>query len=197
MYVTVGILCVVSQQSNASWKHGYQLLLITLFSLCVSTAWWLTWLTIMCLRYRVQAHKSLWAQQATIIHLVLRFADISHPLNSIAKEDIPFEWTKARHDDFNLLKRFLTESQVLNYSDLRKQYSLFTMQVDMLMHVIWHRRTHTIWIVVRRQFYILSHMWVVCLKAVNLHGLPSLRRHMLFTGLLKICHFILKMLISL
>ena len=57
---------------------------------------------------------------------VLRFSDISWPLTSLMKKDISFEWTKTRHNAFNLLKKYLSKSPILRYPDPGKPYTLFT-----------------------------------------------------------------------
>ena len=57
---------------------------------------------------------------------VPRFADISGPLSTLTKKDVPYEWTQKYQDSFDLLKKYHIGSPILKYPDPEKQYTLFT-----------------------------------------------------------------------
>ena len=49
---------------------------------------------------------------------VPRFANISRPLTSLTKKDVPFEWTKTCHSAFNSMKEYLNERLILKHPTL-------------------------------------------------------------------------------
>ena len=57
---------------------------------------------------------------------VPRFADISRVLTHLTKKDVEFKWTAECENCFQILKKFLQESQILRYPDPEANYTLYT-----------------------------------------------------------------------
>jgi hypothetical protein len=50
------------------------------------------------------------------------FSKIAHPITSLQKKGIKFEWTTKCEDNFNLLKELLTSAPILNIVDPNENF---------------------------------------------------------------------------
>jgi hypothetical protein len=60
------------------------------------------------------------------IRFITGFSKIDHPLNSLQKKGIKFEWTIKCENNFNLLKEFLISAHVLNIVDPNENFVVCT-----------------------------------------------------------------------
>jgi hypothetical protein len=56
------------------------------------------------------------------IRFIAGFSKISHPITSLQKKGIKFEWSSKCEQNFNLLKEFLTSAPVLNIFDPNESF---------------------------------------------------------------------------
>jgi hypothetical protein len=54
------------------------------------------------------------------------FSKISHPITSLKKKGIKFEWTSKCEDNFNLLNELFTNAPILNIVDPNKNFLVCT-----------------------------------------------------------------------
>jgi hypothetical protein len=54
------------------------------------------------------------------------FSNISHPITSLQKKGIKFEWTKEYEENFNLIKELLTSAPTLNIVDPNESFVICT-----------------------------------------------------------------------
>ena len=57
---------------------------------------------------------------------VLRFSDLTRPLNALTRKDVMFEWTPICQESFEMLKANLMKEPILTYPDPSLPYVLFT-----------------------------------------------------------------------
>jgi hypothetical protein len=57
---------------------------------------------------------------------ITRFSNISHPITSLQKKGIKFEWTSQCEENFNLLKELLTSVPILNIIDPKESFVVCT-----------------------------------------------------------------------
>ena len=55
---------------------------------------------------------------------IARFSKISHPITSLQRNYVKFEWIKKCEDNFRLLKKMLTSAPILKIIDLDKDFVL-------------------------------------------------------------------------
>lgn len=64
---------------------------------------------------------------------IANFSNITKPLTSLLKKDVPFVWGESQEKAFNECKRLLTSSPILQYPDFNKEFILTT---DASIHAI-------------------------------------------------------------
>jgi hypothetical protein len=57
---------------------------------------------------------------------IVGFSKIAHPIISLQKKGIKFEWTTKCEENFNLLKELLTSAPILNIVDPNESFVLCT-----------------------------------------------------------------------
>ena len=113
-----------------------------------------------------------------------KFSDVARPLTNLTKKDIPFEWTPECQMTFQLLKALLMAEPILKYPDPNKSYILYTGASKYAWScVLTQEYEYEIEGKIKKHTSSNNIYLVDCLRVVKLIGLPSLKRHMLFTGL--------------
>lgn len=59
-------------------------------------------------------------------HFVPNFARVANSLYALTRQDVPFQWTPACQQSFEILKDLLTTTPVLAYPDFTKEFELHT-----------------------------------------------------------------------
>ena len=120
---------------------------------------------------------------------VPRFANISQPLTALMKKDVPYKWTQMCQHSFDLLKKYLVESPIHKYSNLKNPYTLFTDATKYAwVCVLMKAHDH---IIEGKERIILHPITYVngLLEVVSSFGPLILKRHMPSICLSRNCHF--------
>ena len=65
---------------------------------------------------------------------IQNFSHIAHPINSLLKKNVVFQWNQSQQEAFNLLKEKLISSPILRYPDMTKPFILMS---DASSYAIW------------------------------------------------------------
>jgi hypothetical protein len=103
----------------------------------------------------LQRSEHSWALQATIGYLLNNFSKISHPITSLQKKGVKFQWTLDFERSFQHLKQLLISSPILRIADPNEDFNVCidackegpigVLSQNGFCHVLWVKEVKGTW----------------------------------------------------